>query len=329
MPMGDVPRLLIATLSLRLAGSVGDPIAAAPPAADDAAATNESAAADPCAERSDVPCMHIPVCGGGGSMATGTMMNDQHIPPAAPSQSTRIQLCHNRSGMWIHGNASDVDIFNSATDCNSDVFSTGDVMEVFLAPVQSVHDNPSWYYELDTAATTGALWASLSHNPLGRLGNYSGRLLGGNTSACRGGNCCTDNAVADLCGRKIYPGGQAQQHCNQSNLVSCNLACHGRAQFPKGPSTSVSQGPGWWSVSLYVPFSMYTAFLQPGERARADTEAPAELWRLNVYRYDYPSKFQNGSWDHHDMELSAWSPSGRGNFHMPQYFGIGVLDGLA
>eukprot|EP01046_Picozoa_sp_COSAG06_P094131 COSAG06_NODE_40297_length_403_cov_0.845395_1_plen_65_part_10 len=65
MPMGDVPRLLIATLSLRLAGSVGDPIAAAPPAADDAAATNESAASDPCAERSDVPCMHIPVCGGG------------------------------------------------------------------------------------------------------------------------------------------------------------------------------------------------------------------------------------------------------------------------
>jgi hypothetical protein len=47
--------------------------------------------------------------------------------------------------------------------------------------------------------------------------------------------------------------------------------------------------------------------------------------RLNLYRYDYPGHLPNGSWDRHTHELSAWSPSGYGNFHLPQYFGIGVL----
>lgn len=43
-------------------------------------------------------------------------------------------------------------------------------------------------------------------------------------------------------------------------------------------------------------------------------------------RYDYPHKFENGSFDRSPAgaELSAWSPTG-GDFHSPHLFGLAVL----
>ncbi len=39
---------------------------------------------------------------------------------------------------------------------------------------------------------------------------------------------------------------------------------------------------------------------------------PGERWRMNVYRIDHSAR---------GMELSAWSPTGEPNFHVPERFG--------
>ena len=45
-----------------------------------------------------------------------------------------------------------------------------------------------------------------------------------------------------------------------------------------------------------------------------------------MYRYDYPYRLPNGTgWDRQHEELSAWSPSGYANFHLPSTFGVAVL----
>ena len=209
-------------------------------------------------------------------MASGQMVNDQVTPSRLPLQRTHVQLCHNASGLHFHANATDNDVFNTATACNADVFSDGDVVEFFVAPVATVYDNPSWYYEIDTAASTGALWASLSHNPLGRLQVPYGPI-GGNVTEC-GGDCCAHPAVSKRCGSATVTGGQTGAACNASNLVACNLACTGAASFPNGgPSVTVSQGSGWWGASLFVPFDLFDGFLSAGP-------SPPPLWRLNMYR---------------------------------------------
>jgi hypothetical protein len=46
---------------------------------------------------------------------------------------------------------------------------------------------------------------------------------------------------------------------------------------------------------------------------------------LNLYRYDYPTRRANGTWDRKDFELTAWSPSGYGDFHTPSFFGVAAL----
>jgi len=58
-------------------------------------------------------------------------------------------------------NATDTNIFNSASRCNDPVFSSGDVAEVFVTPVEKLSDVPSTYLEIDTAAS-GALWGMLA-----------------------------------------------------------------------------------------------------------------------------------------------------------------------
>jgi hypothetical protein len=49
---------------------------------------------------------------------------------------------------------------------------------------------------------------------------------------------------------------------------------------------------------------------------------------MQIYNYNYPNKLKNGSYDNGPSayKLSAWSPSGKGNFHMPHYFGVAILD---
>jgi hypothetical protein len=68
--------------------------------------------------------------------------------------------------------------------------------------------------------------------------------------------------------------------------------------------TAVRNANGGWSAEFAIPFrSLIAAPPKAGER-----------WRANFYRIDRP---ENRQW-----ELSAWSPTGFPNFHVPERFGI-------
>eukprot|EP01048_Picozoa_sp_COSAG05_P011222 COSAG05_NODE_1044_length_6057_cov_9.395267_1_plen_279_part_00 len=121
----------------------------------------------PAVER--LPHLQIPHCVDGAAMAKD-FKNDRSPPgpkQQLANQSTEVAVCWDAQGLIFHTNASDVNIFNTATGCNDPVFSTGDVLEVFIAPVDKLTDTPAWYLELDTASS-GALWGMLGHNPLNR-----------------------------------------------------------------------------------------------------------------------------------------------------------------
>ncbi len=122
------------------------------------------------------PHLNIPHCNDGVALATN-FKNDRTLPPSNPAnQSTRVEVCWDSQGLRFHTNATDVNIFSTATKCNDPTFSDGDVLEVFVAPVEQLTDVPSWYLELDTGAS-GALWGMLAHNPLSR---FHGLNRGGN-----------------------------------------------------------------------------------------------------------------------------------------------------
>jgi hypothetical protein len=168
---------------------------------------------------------------------------------------------------------------NTADKCNDMVFSKGDVFETFLGPVAKETDAPTWYYEVDTAAVTGALWASLSHNAEGGpLGS-----LGGNVSNLKGG--CS--AVKDICGTKPVQGGQMGVSCNASDLVACSLPCTGLASFtPPELKVTVSQGEGWWGDELFIPFSLFKPFLPLPDSSKTQASRTKDgihkLWKMNV-----------------------------------------------
>ena len=117
-----------------------------------------------------LPHLTIPRCGDGPMAVAKDFKNDRSAPgpqQQLANQSTEVKVCWDDFGLIFHTNATDVNIFNTATECNDPVFSTGDVLEAFIAPVGKLTDTPSWYLELDTASS-GALWGMLGHNPLNR-----------------------------------------------------------------------------------------------------------------------------------------------------------------
>ena len=50
------------------------------------------------------------------------------------------------------------------------------------------------------------------------------------------------------------------------------------------------------------------------------SQGPWRLWRANFYRYGYPAGAEA------PYNLSAWSPTREGSFHVPKRFGVLVLD---
>ena len=144
----------------------------------------------------------------------------------------------------------------------------------------------------------------LAHNP---RNGPEGVNIGGNASM---GISCD---VAEQ-------GGYCSNACNVSNLMACMFKCDGKADFVKGMNVNVSQGEGWWGDELFIPWTMF-----PVAGGAPPTPTPWKLWRLNLYRYDYWRTSSSGGFDHKHEELSAWSASGAGNFHMPQFFGSAVL----
>ena len=254
-----------------------------------------------------LPHLQIPACGSsaGYAVAEGFRLDTAPAPRPLAEQQTQVLICHDPHGLHFKTNATDVDIFNSATKCNDPVFAEGDVLEVFISPVEQLTDVPEWYLEIDTAATSGALWGMLAHNP---LNGPSGPNIGGNATA---GISC-DVAQKD---------GYCSNACNASRLMACMFKCTGRADFVNGMNVNVTQGDGWWGDELFIPWTMFPA------AGGVPTPSPWKLWRLNLYRYDYWRKDGNSSsgFDRSNEELSAWSTSGEGNFHMPQFFGSAEL----
>ena len=68
--------------------------------------------------------------------------------------------------------------------------------------------------------------------------------------------------------------------------------------------TAVIRTPSAWTAELAIPFrSLVARPPQPGAR-----------WRANFFRIDRPAASPR--------ELSAWAPTGRGTFHVPERFGV-------
>lgn len=76
----------------------------------------------------------------------------------------------------------------------------------------------------------------------------------------------------------------------------------------EGLEASAALGPHGWRAELAIPF----AALGP------DRPAPGSAWRVNFLRIDRPGGV---------AELSAWSPTGRRNFHRAERFGTMTFEG--
>lgn len=68
--------------------------------------------------------------------------------------------------------------------------------------------------------------------------------------------------------------------------------------------TAVKKTVTTWTVELAIPFRSLTA----------EPPKPGAKWRVNFFRIDRAPGTSR--------ELSAWSPTGRPNFHTPERFGI-------
>ena len=72
----------------------------------------------------------------------------------------------------------------------------------------------------------------------------------------------------------------------------------------EGLRTCVRREAGAWSAEMAIPFRSVAA--APPE--------PGAMWRANFLRIDRPPGIPR--------ELSAWSPTGLANFHVPERFGV-------
>jgi hypothetical protein len=93
-----------------------------------------------------------------------------------------------------------------------------------------------------------------------------------------------------------------------TDLVLRRISSGWRKEFlwqAAGLESQVRLTPGGWEAELSIPF----ASVSPGE------PAAGQIWRVNFLRIDRP--LGPGT----EAELSAWSPTGRRNFHRPECFG--------
>ena len=262
-----------------------------------------TATADPCDARSDVPCLHVFPC----QDADARLAVVEHFwlvdtTPGVlkrPRQNTRVELCHDAGGLHVHGNATDYNIFTSSTHCNNETYAEGGVLETFMGPVETPFDAPRVYQEQD-ASPSAVLWAGVIHKP--DLGNVTNCNLGG---PAPDELCLTAGVLPGCTGKDTFPGMGAGLNVNVTNST-------------RGSGTQAK--PGWWADHLFVPWSLFNGYFANGDAARAGPGGkPWGLWRLNLYRYDYPYG------DRTTHELSGWSSTFCDSFHVPQRFGVMVL----
>ena len=260
------------------------------------------ASPDPCDARSDVPCLRVPRCAT-GDVATVERFVDT-TSGKAPRQETRVELCYDAGGLHVHGNATDYNIFTSSTHCNNETYGEGAVLETFLGPVNTPFDAPRVYQEQD-ASPSAVLWAGVIHKP--QAGNVTNCNLGGPAPA-PGALCLTAGTLPGCTGKDAFPG--AGRGLGVTTATSATGGTDGR--------------PGWWADHLVIPWSLFDGYFANGDAARAGKGGlPWNLWRLALYRYDYPNAPYGTTKS--GFELTAWSPTGAPNFHVPQRFGVMTL----
>jgi len=237
--------------------------------------------------------VRVPACARAVAKLSNFSLNNADIY-AAPLQQTSATLCHDGEGLHLTMHADDAHVFSPWHDCNADVFSRSDVLEAFVAPVLDAHDAPQQYFELDTAPT-GALFGAL-------VGNAQG-------------NASTPVANPDATGEPVCAPGASTG--NRAAFQDCLLPCTGTATFPSGVRATASTRDDGFDVRLTVPWTLFAARFRPAGGK------PWPSWRLNVYRYDYPS---GPDANYTNFELSAWSPTHSGTFHVPSAFGHVLLE---
>ena len=101
-------------------------------------------------------------------------------------------------------------------------------------------------------------------------------------------------------------------NCNDNDdCVAGPIECSGLDSFPQFPPLAAhvqNISSTGWGVELTVPFEMFPPKYQD-----------SRIWRANFYRYDYPENREK-------YELSGWSPTHDPSFHVPQRFGVMVLE---
>jgi hypothetical protein len=196
---------------------------------------------DPCSIRTDdVPCIHVGKCDAPIITEFGDFKVSNAVEDVPAVQSTNGNICYDSSGIHVFENATEAYIFSPYSTCNSEVilflyyfthclkqpikqvFIDSDVLEVFIAPVNSVSDNPEWYFELD-ASPSGAMWAGLIDNTKG------------NVSTCVSDSGC---------------------------LAAGNLPCTGVASFPHNMTVTTTSGDGFWTTSLFIPWGIFAREFQ-------------------------------------------------------------------
>jgi len=96
-----------------------------------------------------------------------------------------------------------------------------------------------------------------------------------------------NNAVLDACMRRVRNG------FRKDFRWRCD-----------GLQTAARIFPGGWAAELRIPFASICN----------QTPEPGTRWRANFTRIDRPTG--------QPRELSAWSPTGRAQFHIPERFGV-------
>jgi len=252
---------------------------------------------DPCKVRTDnpsLPCQHVPFCKDGN--ATVNHFKLTNVPgDEAASEQTQGTICWDATGIKVTEMAVDSHVLAPWTHCNDPVFQKSSVLEIFVAPVTKVTENPQWYFELDTAPS-GALWGGLSNNSRG------------NSSVCVSSDGCTSPGL---------------------------LACSGLASFKHELTSRAFNLSTGWGIEINIPFAMFAPTFQPttqhewtnrSEKNMATGRTvvvPHSTWRMNFYRYSYPTG-PNKAFDNY--ELSGWSSTHDPSFHVPDKFGVIVLD---
>lgn len=281
-----------------------------------------AAAASPCSDNPHVPCVAIPPCDSARAKKRPLQLASPYGRPTR--QKTDGAVCWNSTGLLVSVDAAEAHVVSPYTTCNSPVFLGSCTFEFFISPVQHATDAPSTstcevepclraqrllptrrarlsdrplpgpcpavnYFEIN-AAPSGAMFVQLNNNSLG------------NVSTCSDREACRERKL-DCEGRATYPP-------------------YSKLGFGARPANTSSG----WRNELFVPFGLFPEFVSLGR--------PWPAWRLNLYRYGYPDAPRRVPCDPHwgarcqnfsNFELSAWSPTYDGSFHVPERFGVGFL----